>query len=93
MKYLCLVIVLVFGLWVGSCAADDAQKTTAAKTVVTEENPDSKMKEIDTGNGGGNPIKEGYGVDQQRTMPAGQTYDENTGLPNTVESDKAGELE
>ncbi|MFA6321248.1 MAG: hypothetical protein WCY36_05255 [Candidatus Omnitrophota bacterium] len=33
------------------------------------------------------------GVNNEREMPQSQTYDPNTGLPDNVESDRAGEIE
>ena len=79
MKYLCVFCVLVFGLWVGVSSA--------------EENAGKKLKEIDVGEAGTAVEDEGYGVDQENPTSPGGIYDENTGLPNVVESDKTGELE
>lgn len=36
---------------------------------------------------------EEFGEDNRREMPQYENYDENTGMPNVVESDKTGELE
>ena len=34
-----------------------------------------------------------YGVGEVREMPESDTYDQNTGMPNVVGSDTAGEIE
>lgn len=94
MKYLCLVSVLVFGLWAGISAAEVVgDKPGAAKTVVAEEKTGSQLKEIDVGGETTAVEEEGYGVEERSQVSPGGTYDENTGLPNVVESDKTGELE
>jgi len=36
---------------------------------------------------------EEFGVDNRREMPQQENYDENTGLPNVVDSDTNGELQ
>ncbi|MFH0764153.1 MAG: hypothetical protein V1927_04045 [Candidatus Omnitrophota bacterium] len=78
MKYLCLVGALVFGLLAGVSGA--------------EENAGNDLKEIDTGGAETAVVEEDYGVNDDDPMAPGGIYDENTGLPDVVESDKFGEL-
>jgi len=80
MKYLSLVIAAIFIMWAGFCGAQETSldEKIAPSTDVAED--------ADT-------EKEGSGVNKENLMPPGQTYDTNTGMPNAVESDTAGEIE
>jgi len=51
------------------------------------------LRHIDTGEEDDQPADMKYGVNNTQMMPSYDSYDENTGLPNVVESDTAGELE
>lgn len=51
------------------------------------------LRHIDTGEEDNRPVDMKYGVSNTEMMPSYDSYDENTGLPNVVESDTAGELE
>ena len=99
MKYLILTGVLACALCAGVCGAEEDIKgkgaspaSPASQTVVFEEAGGSGERAIDTG-----PVKNRYpndgGVDDSGAMPADESYDENTGLPNSVPSDSYGEFD
>lgn len=71
----------------------NVKKTAGNKTIAVVTDSGKGPKVIDTNYGGGKPERTDYGVEQDRAMPSGQTYDRNTGLPNVVESDSAYNLE
>lgn len=94
MRYVFLLILAIslvsFNIgWAADAAAD---KEAVVKTVVVEENPDQNLKPVDVGPTTGT-ASEDYGVNRPRVMPAGETYDENTGLPDVVQSDAEDNLE
>ena len=78
------------------CAEEKTKANTtssAAQTVIIEEASGSGIKEIDNGRRprNGNP-NDGV-VNDSGAMPSYETYDPNTGLPNKVASDAAGEFD
>ncbi|MDO8525783.1 MAG: hypothetical protein Q7S07_04775 [Candidatus Omnitrophota bacterium] len=100
MRYLYIIaaVIFVFGATViftgnsaamcGSCGTDTNDsvkkpqvKQSQGKEIVTDLNEEKKSDDKE------------FGVNNEREMPQSDTYDENTGLPNVVESDKAGEIE
>jgi hypothetical protein len=94
MRYVYLLVSMAFlaSFNIGWAEESADKKAAAAKTVVVEENPGQDLKQVDVGNN--QPARpEEYGVDRPRVMPSWETNDENTGLPDVVESDKEGELE
>lgn len=84
MKYVALAGALAFTLCAGVCEAEDGKaKDASGNTAVTQETSSSKgLKHIDLG-------EDDYErpVTQMGTMSEGQSYGDNTGFPNTVESD------
>lgn len=84
MKYFYAVVAFMCLLMVSNVAAqegdDSAGKASAGKEIVVT-NPESRADDAE------------FGVNNEREMPQSETYDPNTGLPNVVGSDKAGELE
>ncbi|MDP2913766.1 MAG: hypothetical protein Q8N91_07190 [Candidatus Omnitrophota bacterium] len=96
MKYAFIVIyIIIFILCATSfCGAEKKQKIEkpAAETAI-EKDDSAKLKHIDTGEDDGQVHEAEYGVNKPELMPPGQSYDENTGLPNIVESDAGGEIE
>jgi len=91
MKYFYLFIALFFGLSAGVCDADISGKVQAqVKAPAAEKTADKGLKEIDTGDDSGAPVREDYGVDN--TMSQSRPYDANTGLPDVVPSDSDGEI-
>lgn len=96
MRYAFLISALscAFCLFTGLSDAEDAQnKKAVAKTVVVDENPDSRIKHIDVDEPSGGASEKEYGVNSERPMPGWEEYDENTGLPDKVESDSWVEFE
>lgn len=86
MKYLIWMLALALTLCVGVCKAEDAKVvSTEGNVVVTEQEIDSEegVKNID-------PDEE---ADRMGAMSPGQSYDENTGLPDVVESDSDMDLQ
>ena len=90
MRYLYAVIAIGFIFSTSAMAAEMAQKGVAvAKQDAAVERQD---KEIVTDLNDKRSDDKEYGVDNEREMPQHETYDENTGLPNVVPSDKEGEM-
>ncbi len=93
MRYLSLLVLGAFLVafntgWAqgASTAKKPEVKKAAAETAVTEEKPGEKVRPIDLGDNQ-TTTRENYGVDQPGPAQQGQVYDEDTGLPNVVESD------
>ncbi|MFA5142923.1 MAG: hypothetical protein WC522_01975 [Candidatus Omnitrophota bacterium] len=93
MKYLCIAVavIFIFGIFAvgldkamaGSGACDGAGKTAKEEQApVAAEGADEPVAD-----------DEEDGVGSRRAMPTMQTYDQNTGLPNLVSSDREGEIE
>ncbi|MDD5428541.1 MAG: hypothetical protein PHI58_04815 [Candidatus Omnitrophica bacterium] len=88
MKYLCALLVFALVLspaaLIADCGVCDSSKSAkgalAQGKTIDVEHPTSLADEAESG------------VNNARLMPQSQNYDPNTGLPNVVESDKAGEL-
>ena len=89
MRYLYAVIAIVFIFSVSAMAAETAQKGVAA----ARQGGMAQGKEIETDDNDKKADDKEYDVDNEREMPQHETYDQNTGLPNVVPSDKEGELE
>lgn len=96
MKYAFLIIcIIILMLSITSfCVAEKNQKIEkpAAETAI-DEGGSAKLMHIDTGEDDGQAHETEYGVNKPELMPPDQSYDENTGLPNIVESDAEGEIE
>lgn len=98
MKYFILTGALACVLCAGVYAEDDIKgkgtspASRASQTVVFEEAGGSGEREIETG-----PVKNRYpndgGVDDSGAMPANQSQDEISGLPDSVPSDSYGEVD
>jgi len=90
MRYLCVVAAVLFALGASPVAAEEAGKESGGDESVTTETkaqePAGAAHRHETSDD-----KE-FGEDNGREMPQNQTHDENTGLPNVVDSDKTGEL-
>lgn len=89
MRYLSLVVAAIFVMWAGYCGAQDTKNTAP----VVGEKSDEMAVPADTAEDSDVGEREDSGVGRENLMPPGQTYDENTGMPNTVESDTDGEIE
>lgn len=80
-----------------------AQKAVETKESIAEYGPakegekgvvsEKEMTPLDIGEATDESCGSDYGVDKPALMPPGEMYDENTGLPNSVESDTCGEIE
>lgn len=82
MKYLSALVVLVLVLSPVALMAEGQGAAVDSQTrSIDVEHPTDMSDEAESG------------VNNQREMPQSQTYDDNTGLPNVVESDKTGEIE
>ena len=90
MKCLYITIVMVFIFGAGIVAAEEGPKNGSAAAQGTA--VQSQEKEIVTDLNDRRSNDKEHGVSSEREMPEGQTYDENTGLPNVVPSDKEGEM-
>jgi hypothetical protein len=88
MRYICLLSVLAVVLWAGLSAGDSVEKPA-----IVNDNQGDQSKEIDTSDSGRQPVNVDYGMDQGSEMPQGQVYDQNTGMPDVVPSDREGEIE
>lgn len=95
MKYFVLAGALACALCAGAFGAEEDIKgkstDSASQTVVFEEAGGSGEREIDSGR----PRRTAYPNDGgvAGTMPSDESYDENTGLPDYVPSDTAGEFD
>jgi len=82
--YIAVAVVFIFGgdIVTPSMAADNGGSGDTAKSVPT----DVVQKKA--------PLADDqeFGEDNRREMPQQENYDENTGLPNVVDSDKNGEM-
>ena len=90
MRYLYVVMTIVFVFSASAMAAETAQKSDAAAKQGGA--VQGHGKEIETDYNDKKADDKEYGVDNEREMPQHETYDQNTGLPNVVPSDKEGEL-
>lgn len=93
MKYACLISALALALCASDCDAEEGQKKTppakAKAAAATESKPEEKLKHIDTEDVSGRDSRAG----DQAVGDAWESYDQNTGLPNVVQSDKDYELQ
>ncbi|MCX5678261.1 MAG: hypothetical protein NTY76_04040 [Candidatus Omnitrophica bacterium] len=85
MRYAVLAGALAITLCAGICEAEDGKvKNASAAAVITEETESGTgLKHIDTGDSSEEPVT------QVGTMGPGESYDENTGFPDVVESDSS----
>lgn len=85
MRYLFVVVAIFAMSYAGIAVAQDSTGDTAAprsaeKPIVVDSN-DAPAGDDD-----------GFEDRESRRVPPAQVYDENTGIPNVVESDKEGEI-
>ena len=96
MRFLCLLVMAVFASGASICEAGDDKACGAASacssgSIGSSSSEPKTLKRIDTDYG-----KEGEGArgdEDFRGMEKYDTYDENTGLPDMVESDRFGDVE
>jgi hypothetical protein len=89
-KFAVLLVVLAVLLSVGVCMAAESQKfSTKQKNVTVDRNEDGKIDGVDIYDESGKVVKRGYDSNGDMRVDNWQTYDENTGTPIVVESDKA----
>ena len=87
------IFALVFcTVFAGYTEGTQAEEGVAAETAMTEDDESAGLKEIYTGEGDERPPETEYGVDRPSVMPPYETYDEDTGLHDAVESDAVGEF-
>lgn len=90
MKCLCLAGILFFALCTAVCAADEScMKETAVVSAADGKACGGGLKEIDVGSA----ETPNSALDAKMSGPSGRIYDSNTGMPDVVESDRAGEIE
>ena len=89
----CIFALVLCAASFGAAAGMQAEEGVAAETAMTEEDESTGLKEIYTGEGDERPPETEYGVDRPGVMPSYETYDEDTGLHDSVESDRVGEFE
>ncbi|MDD3904950.1 MAG: hypothetical protein PHS46_00280 [Candidatus Omnitrophica bacterium] len=85
MRYLFVVVAIFAMSYAGIAVAQDDAKSAATqgaveKPIVVDSN-DAPAGDDD-----------GFEDRESRRVPPAQVYDENTGIPNVVESDKEGEI-
>ena len=90
MRYLSLIIALVCMLWAYQCPAQD--KPACAGETCVDRDGDGVSDGVDVYGDSGRIIRRGYDTNGDGVMERWQSYDQNTGLPNVVGSDTAGEL-
>ncbi|MFA5085910.1 MAG: hypothetical protein WC482_06055 [Candidatus Omnitrophota bacterium] len=89
-KLAVLSVVSALLLSVGICMAAESQKwSTGKKNVMVDRNNDGKIDGVDIYDESGKVIKRGYDSDEDMNVDNWETYDNNTGMPIVVESDKA----
>ncbi|MFA6142953.1 MAG: hypothetical protein WC738_06660 [Candidatus Omnitrophota bacterium] len=95
MRYLSLAVAAIFMMWVGLCGAEDVKKAApvAKAASAVKAKSDKGMASAKAAEDTDAEEMESSGVNRENLMPPGQTYDTNTGMPNTVESDTNGEIE
>lgn len=89
-----LVLVLCAGLGMAEQGSADsvAAKKSVEKAKEIDRDNDGKTDQIDVYNEDDRLIRREYDTNHDGMMEVYQTYDPNTGLPNRVPSDRAGEL-
>jgi hypothetical protein len=96
MRNMILAGAMMFALCANAVAEEDVKgkgASTAGKTVIFEEAGGEGPRTIDAGGPARNKYPDDGGVDDAGTMPPYESYDENTGLPDRVPSDTAGQFD
>ncbi|MDD5173520.1 MAG: hypothetical protein PHV48_01675 [Candidatus Omnitrophica bacterium] len=89
-KLAVLLVVSALLLSVGICMAAESQKwSTGQKNVMVDRNNDGKIDGVDIYDESGKVVKRGYDSNGDMNVDNWETYDNNTGMPIVVESDKA----
>jgi len=89
-KLVVLFVALAVLLSVGICTAAESQRlSTSSKKVLVDRNIDGMIDGVDIYDDKGNVVKRGYDTNRDMKVDNWETYDENTGLPIVVQSDKA----
>ncbi|MDD5136563.1 MAG: hypothetical protein PHN63_04375 [Candidatus Omnitrophica bacterium] len=96
MRYVCVAVAIVFMFGITAVAAEKVS-ADCGMCGVQKKDTGARSGESATAKEGadrGEPLsdEEEYGEDNRREMPQQQTYDENTGLPDNVPSDREGEI-
>lgn len=93
MKYAVLMGALAFMLYGGVCEAENGKVENApVDAEVSEEVEEGTgLRHIDVGDDSDSRVEEP--VSQIGVMSPGESYDENTGLPDVVESDSSMEIQ
>jgi hypothetical protein len=91
MRYLYMAAAFILMLGTAAIADENSPKggDEAAKQGTVAQ---VQGKEIDVSHPTALADEAESGVNSEREMPQHETYDENTGLPNVVPSDKEGEM-
>jgi len=93
MRHAVLLIGIFFVLCMNVFAEEEAKKTVMAKDKEPAAEEKAKgRKHIDVNLPPGSPEEDGRADRGKGVMEPYQSYDGNTGLPNVVQSDKAGNL-
>ena len=89
-KRVALLVALAVLLSVGIITAAESQKlSTKQKNVMVDRDHDNKIDGVDIYDESGKVVKRGYDSNGDMKVDNWQTYDENTGTPIVVQSDKA----
>lgn len=89
MRYVALAGALVFMLFTGRCEAQGLAENISAESAAAEEGMDEDLNPLDPdyNEDPGGP------VDQVGVMSPDESYDENTGMPDVVDSDSSMDVE
>ena len=93
MRYVYIAVAMVFIFSAAVYAVDSDQKNDTSAKQAGSADVKSQEKEIVVDSNERASNGKEFGVGKENEMPSGETYDQNTGLPNVVESDKEGEIE
>ncbi len=95
MRRIAFVLMLACVLLVGVSSAEEAKGAKTApkeKVVNIDKDNNGVIDEKEIYNEEGKIVRKGYDTNGDGVMERWQSYDPNTGLPNIVGSDTAGEL-
>lgn len=96
MRYMFMAWILAFALCAAPVFAEEESQETAESGVEADEAEEASSDEpedIYTGEEDERAPETEYGASRPDLMPPGESYDENTGLPNVTGSDTDGEIE
>lgn len=93
-KLMLVVLIMLCVVYAGACmaAGETVRVTPTGKEVLVDRNKDGAVDGVDVYDTNGKVVRRGYDTDGDNYVDRWEKYDENTGMPIVVESDKAFEL-